>query len=176
MLRKISRLLCLVLYYGFAQYLPVSYAPLGGIARKIRYLLCRNLFHYCGKNVNVEYRSSFNSGRNISIGDNSGLGYGVRIGGKVTIGKDVMMGHDCIIWTLNHKFDRTDIPMTEQGFYPEEPVVIGDDVWLGARVIILAGVKVGNHAIIAAGAVVSKDVPEWAIVGGVPAKIIKMRK
>jgi maltose O-acetyltransferase len=170
------RLICLFLYYTFAKSLPVSYLPGGKIAKKIRYFLCRPLFAYCGKNVNIEYGASFNSGRYVSIGDNSGLGYNLRIGGKVTIGRDVMMGHDCIIWTHNHGFDRTDIPMTEQGFYPEEPVTIGDDVWIGARVIILPGVNVGSHAIIAAGAVVTKDVPEYAIVGGNPAKVIKLRK
>jgi len=173
---KIIRSICLVLYYGFANKLPVSYSPGGKIAKAIRYALCRNLFAYCGKNVNVECGAIFNSGRNVSIGDNSGLGYNLRIGGKVTIGNNVMMGHDCIIWTLNHRFDRLDIPMTEQGFYPEEPVEIGDDVWLGARVIILPGVKVGRGAILAAGAIVTKDVPEYAIVGGNPARVIKMRQ
>lgn len=173
---KLKRLICTAFYYGFAQWLPASYHPGGKFARWIRFQACRSLFGYCGKNVNVEHGAFFNSGRQISIGNNSGLGYKVRIGGKVTIGNDVMMGHDCIIWTLNHAFDRTDIPMTEQGFYPEEPVVIGDDVWLGARVIILPGVKIGSHSIIAAGAVVSKDVPPYAIVGGVPAKVIKYRE
>ena len=126
--------------------------------------------------MNVEPVANFYSGKQISIGDNSGIGFRAHLSGRITIGRDVMMGHDCIIWTLNHGFDRCDIPMTEQGFYPEEPVTIGDDVWIGARVIILPGVNIGSHAIIAAGAVVSKDVPEWAIVGGVPAKVIKMRK
>ena len=65
--------------------------------------------------------------------------------------------------------------MREQGFYPEEPVIIGDDVWIGGRVIILPGVTIGSHSIIAAGAVVTKDVPEWAIVGGTPAKVLKFR-
>lgn len=69
-----------------------------------------------------------------------------------------------------------DVPIRLQGDLPEQPIVIGDDVWIGTRVIILPDVVVGNHAVIAAGAVVSKDVPEYAVVGGVPAKIIKYRR
>ena len=175
-MEEIKRLICCVLYYGFARWLPASYLPGGKLARWIRFQICRPLFASCGKNVNVEHGAAFNSGRHIMIGDNSAVGFNARIGGKVTIGRDVMMGHDCIIWTLNHAFDRMDIPMTEQGLQPEEPIIIGDDVWIGMRAIILPGVKVGSHAIIAAGAVVTKDVPEWAVVGGVPAKVIKTRE
>ena len=76
----------------------------------------------------------------------------------------------------NHAFDRTDIPMNQQGFTPEKPIVIEDDVWIGARVIILPGVHIGTGAVVGAGAVVTKDVPDYAVVGGNPARILKMRK
>jgi maltose O-acetyltransferase len=66
--------------------------------------------------------------------------------------------------------------MNQQGFSQERPVVIGDDVWIGGQVIILPGVKVGSHSIIGAGSVVTKDVPQYAVVGGNPAKVIKFRK
>jgi maltose O-acetyltransferase len=87
-----------------------------------------------------------------------------------------MMGEDVIIISSNHQFSRTDIPMTQQGFQTEQPVVIGDDVWIGSRAIILAGVKVGTGAIIGAGAVIAKDVPEWAVVVGNPGRVIRLRK
>lgn len=66
--------------------------------------------------------------------------------------------------------------MCQQGSLPKQKVTIGNDVWIGTRVVILPGVHIGNGSIIAAGAVVSKDVPKYAVVGGVPAKVIKYRK
>lgn len=85
------------------------------------------------------------------------------------------MGTDVIIITRNHRFDRTDIPMMEQGFEEERPVYIGNDVWIGDRVLILPGVHIGDGSIIAAGAVVTKDVPPYSIVAGVPARKIRDR-
>lgn len=115
-------------------------------------------------------------GRGVTLGDRSGIGINASIGEQTHIGSDVMMGPDCVIYTRNHRFDRLDIPMREQGYGPVEPVEIGDDCWIGGRVTILPGVHVGNGAVIAAGAVVTKDVPPYAVVGGVPAKIIYNRK
>lgn len=128
----------------------------------------------CGENVNVERHARF--GRGVTLGDRSGIGINASIGEQTHIGSDVMMGPDCVIYTRNHRFDRLDIPMREQGYGPVEPVEIGDDCWIGGRVTILPGVHVGNGAVIAAGAVVTKDVPPYAVVGGVPAKIIYNRK
>lgn len=87
-----------------------------------------------------------------------------------------MMGPDVMIFHGDHEMSRRDIPMRLQGDSVSKPVVIGDDVWIGARSIILKGVHIGKGAVIAAGAVVTKDVPEYAIVGGVPAKVIKYRE
>ncbi len=172
----VIRLICLFLYYGLAQYLPSSYLRGCAVFGKIRSIICKPLFGYCGNNVRVEPYAFFHSGRSISIGDDSSIGERSRLLGKITIGKSVMMGEEVIIITKNHRFDRIDIPMCQQGFQNEKPVSISDDVWIGARVIILPGVSVGKGAILAAGAVVTKDVPEYAIVGGNPARVIKMRK
>lgn len=175
-MNKIIRLICALLYYGFAQWLPASYMPGGRIAQAIRALICRPMFRSCGKNLNVEYGAFFHSGSSISLGDNSGIGIKAHVSGHITIGNDVMMGKEVIIMTVNHTYDRTDIPMNRQGFGKEKPVVIEDDVWICDRVIILPGVRVGKGSILGAGAVVTKDVPPYAIVGGVPAKVIKYRE
>ncbi len=173
---KLARLIFCFLYYGFARHLPSTDMPGGRLWKAIRYFVCRPLFGSCGKNVNVENKVFFHSGRDISIGDNSGIGIRANLLGRVTIGRDVMMGRDVTIITRNHKFDRLDIPMDQQGFGPQEPVTIDDDVWISDRVVILPGVKVGRGAILAAGAIVTKNVPEYAIVGGNPARVIKSRK
>lgn len=94
--------------------------------------------------------------------------------GGLTIGSGVMIGPFTTIWTSNHEFSDTKIPIRLQG-NRYAPVVIEDDVWVGAQVTILAGVRVGQGAIVGAGAVVTKDVPAYAIVAGNPAHIIKMR-
>ena len=87
-----------------------------------------------------------------------------------------MMGTDCVIITRSHRHDRTDIPMMDQGFEEERPVFVGNDVWLGDRVIILPGVHIGDGCIIGAGSVVTRDIPPYSVAAGVPAKVIKDRK
>ena len=82
---------------------------------------------------------------------------------------------DVIIQSTNHLFDSRLTPMRLQGKTEDDPIVIGDDVWIGARAIILPGVHIGRGAIVSAGAVVTDDVPEYAIVAGNPARVIKQR-
>jgi maltose O-acetyltransferase len=175
-MKKIVRLLCCILYYGFAQWLPSSYIRGCGVFWKIRYWICRPMFGYCGKDVLIQPQAFFHSGRTIKIGDRSSIGEKSKLSGDITMGCDVMMGEEVLMLTQNHEFSRTDIPMDQQGFRPEKPIVIGDDVWIGARVIILPGITVGKGSILGAGSVVTKDVPEYAIVGGNPAGVIRMRK
>ena len=90
-----------------------------------------------------------------------------------TVGNNVMMGPNCVIYTVNHCHDRTDIPMILQGNEIERLVIIGSDVWIGANVIILPGVKIGHGVIIAAGSVVVRDIPEGVLAAGVPCKVIR---
>lgn len=174
-LRKGKRLLAYILYYCFARHLPWTHSPLFGFtAKRIRSILCRELFRKCGKHVNVEHGVTFSSARNVEIGDYSGIGIDAWIG-AVKIGKHVMMGREVIILSQNHNHYRTDVTMDQQGLSEHRPVIIGDDVWIGARVIILPGRRIGSGSIIGAGAVVTKDIPEYAIVGGNPARIIGWR-
>lgn len=162
----------IVLYILLARWLPRSYhfRP----AKRIRGFFGRRILKNMGKNVNLEKGSNW--GSRVSIGDNSSIGINSDVIGPVNIGKNVMMGPECAIYTTNHAHDRTDIPMILQGYTPEKPVVIEDDVWIGRRVIILPGVTISKGCIVAAGAIVTKSTPPYAIAGGNPAKIIKYRK
>lgn len=161
------------IYNILAKKMPISYSKFSFGSRYIRGYCGKVLLKKCGKNVNIEKGASF--GKNISLGDNSGIGINAFLGSNIVIGNNVMMGPECIIYTANHEFSNIEIPMNMQGFTSIKQVSIGDDVWIGGRVIILPGVKVGNGAIIGAGSVVTKNIPEYAIVGGNPAKIIRYR-
>jgi acetyltransferase-like isoleucine patch superfamily enzyme len=110
----------------------------------------------CGKNISV--------GRNVFI--NSGCRFQDQ--GGISIGDGALIGHNVVLATLNHDID----PRKRSTLHPA-PISIGQDVWIGANATVLPGVTVGDGAIIAAGAVVTKDVPANVIAGGVPAKIIK---
>jgi len=170
---KIKRILGYALYLGIGKHLPYSYSRFGGtFARNFRGLCGKLILRRCGKHVNIEKGANFSSSD--ELGDYSGLGICAQVGG-VTIGKYVMMGPHCTIYTRNHAFDRLDIPMCEQGFQEYKRVTIGDDVWIGGHVIILPGITIGKGAIIGAGSVVTRDVPDYAVVGGNPAKTIKFR-
>ncbi|MBE6570570.1 MAG: CatB-related O-acetyltransferase [Ruminococcaceae bacterium] len=171
---KIARKIGALLYYTIGTHLPLSTSGLHIGQKAFRAFCGKLMLKKCGKKVNIEKGAMFSS--RVSLGDYSGIGMNARINGTCTIGNCVMMGGDVVVITHNHSFARTDIPMMEQGFEAEKPVVIGNDVWIGDRVVILPGVHVGDGAILAAGAVVNRDVPPYAIVGGVPAKVIRMRR
>lgn len=160
-----------ILYKTFASWLPKSQRS--RFAKRFRAFFAKRIVKYRGKNVNIEHNAYFTP--ELSIGDNSGVGIDCEVYGPVTIGADVMMAPDVVIYTSGHAHDRIDITMIEQGSDETRPVTIGNDVWIGRRAMIMPGVKIGNGTIIGAGAVVTKDVPDYAIVGGVPAKVLKYR-
>lgn len=116
-------------------------------------------------------------GEGLQIGDRSNIGAYCYLGasGGITIGNDVLMGPRVSIFAENHNFANTDLTMREQGVM-RQSVRIEDDCWLASGSIILAGVTIGRGSIIAAGAVVTKDVLPYSIVGGNPARIIRSRK
>lgn len=115
-------------------------------------------------------------GEGLKVGDHSNIGPYSFIGcsGFIEIGNRVLMGPRVNLMAENHEFSRTDISMKDQGVR-REFIRIEDDVWLGVGSTILAGVTVGRGSIVAAGAVVTKDVPPFSVVGGVPAHILKQR-
>lgn len=115
-------------------------------------------------------------GRNLNIGDDVTLAGGVIIGtaGVVKIGDRSLIGFRTTIISGNHRIPPNRGRIFEAGF-DRQPVVIGRDVWVGASVIILPGLTIGDGAVVAAGSVVTRDVEPFTIVGGNPAKLIRQR-
>jgi len=113
----------------------------------------------------------------ISLGSECHVGKDVIISSayKVTIGKGVTFGGRSMVMDNNHRFDDPYVSVMDQGLSGSS-VVIEDYVWVGGHAIVLPGVRIGQGAIVAAGAIVTKDVPAYSIVGGVPAKVIGQRK
>lgn len=116
-------------------------------------------------------------GEELIIGDNVGIAANAFIAmrGKIEIGSNTIFGPNVSIHAENHNFSDIDKPIKLQGA-TRKGVKIGEDCWIGSKAVILDGVTIGSHSIIAAGAVITKDIPEYCIAGGVPAKVIKMRK
>lgn len=115
--------------------------------------------------------SSINVGNDVSIGPNC---YIRASRGPVTLGSYITIGAHTVIISGSPDYKRLDIPMMKQKG-SSKGIIIGDDVWIGVGVKIIDGVKIGNGSVIGAGAVVIKDVPDYSIVAGVPARFIKSR-
>lgn len=143
----------------------------------------KKAFATCGKNVNIARNVEFSGAENIYVGNNVYIGPNstfLTTLANIKIGDHVMMAHNVSIVTGNHRIDILGKYMdevTDAEKLPEDDkdVVFEGDNWVGANATILKGVTVGRGAVISAGAVVSKDVPPYSIVGGVPAKVLKMR-
>jgi maltose O-acetyltransferase len=173
---SLLQILCLLAYYGLLTYLPVSTFPIiGKLSRNLRYLCCKNIFLYCGHNVNIERKAKFGSGINLSIGDNSGIGVNCVVPSDINVGNNVMMGPNCYILHANHEIDRTDIPMIDQGYSSIKQTIIEDDVWIGRQVLFTPGRIVKKGSIVGAGCILTKDFPEYSIIGGNPSKLIRKR-
>lgn len=108
----------------------------------------------------------------VVIGDHTRIGLHNTIIGPVTIGNQVNLAQGITVTALNHNFTDPNKRIDEQGV-STTPVVIEDDIWIGANAVILPGVTIGHHSVVAAGAVVTKNVPPHSLVAGVPAKVIK---
>jgi galactoside O-acetyltransferase len=156
-------------------------------------------FGKCGKQLFIGTGASIVGARNIEVGDSFTLASSSHLGphgsgsiiignrvntnhndmispidGKITIGDDVVIGPNVVLASDNHAYSRTDIPIRDQGVAVGE-IIIEDDVWIGANVVILPDVRIGKGVVIAAGAVVTKNVAPYSIVAGVPAVVIGHR-
>ncbi len=172
----------LIVYYAFAQHLPKSTMPLlGRTAYRLRYRCAKHLFAECGREVNVEQGAYFGNGKNIRVGNNVGIGKNFRTHNRLLVIHDrLLMGEEVLFLGGAHSFADPDVPIgsvLETDAERQTPLEICGDVWIGARAIVLPGCKrIGAHSIIGAGAVVTHDVPDYAIVAGNPARVIRMRK
>ncbi|MFV0397065.1 MAG: acyltransferase [Bacteroidales bacterium] len=172
---NIARYFFLIVYRYLAQYLPCSgKSPL---SKRIRLFCCKRIFKYCGYNVNVERKAFFGKGFDVVIGDNSGIGIECIVPSDIIIGDNVLMGPRVVMTGggTTHEFSRTDIPIRLQGRKKNPSIIIGDDVWIGRQSIINQGRVIYKGTIIAAGSVVTRDFPEYSIIGGNPAKLIRKR-
>ena len=124
------------------------------------------------KSVIESYSCINNAVGDVIIGDHTRIGLHNTIIGPVTIGSHVNLAQGITVTALNHNFEAPERRIDEQGVSTQQ-VTISDDIWIGANAVVLPGVTIGNHCVIAAGAVVTKDVPPHSLVAGVPAKIIK---
>jgi acetyltransferase-like isoleucine patch superfamily enzyme len=111
----------------------------------------------------------------ISIGGGSLLNLNVMLAAvaEVSIGEHCMLANGCLVTDGDHRFADPDVPVPWQGFTSKGPVRIGDNVWLGANVVVTSGVTIGRRAVIGANSVVTSDIPEFTIAAGAPARVLK---
>ncbi|WP_366161300.1 acyltransferase [Bacillus infantis] len=140
----------------------------------IRYVLIKTLAKECGDNVSIHPNVYLFNPQNLSLGDNVSihpLCYIEALGG-IDIGSDVSIAHGVTIMSTSHIFDKEDININNQGTISSK-TVINDNVWIGAKSTILSGNTIESRTVIAASAVVTKDVSSNTVVGGVPANVLK---
>lgn len=173
MKKTIKRRIGKILYHVIGKRLPLSGARVSFGARKFRQFCAHLMLEDCGKWVNIDRNVTF--AYDLKLGHGAGIGANCQIPSGVSIGRQGMIGIDVLMFTNEHRHDDITVPMGLQGRTEIEPIVIGDDVWIGSRSLIMKGVHIGNGAIIAAGSVVTKDVPAYEIWGGNPAHFLKSR-
>ncbi len=141
------------------------------------HVLWRKKIHIKGV-VRIHSRTSIRNAQSIYLGNNVRITMDCCVwaekSSKIVIGDNVLIGPGVKLFCGNHGSELNGVPMVFQG-RREKDIVIGNDVWIGANSVVLSGVKINNGAIIASGSVVTKEVPENAIYGGIPAKLIKYR-
>ncbi len=175
----------------------------GRIGMGLRAFFLRPFFKKCGKRNYISAHMDVHGFNNISLGNHISAGKYLRIyakgngseeiiigdnvafnenvmvnadcGGRVLIGNNVAVGPNVVLRASNHNYENKDVLIKEQG-HKGDRIIIEDDVWIAANAVILPGVTIKKGAVIAAGAVVTKDVESYKVVAGVPAKVIAERK
>lgn len=161
--------------YGVTSWLAhLAHGALDLLPWPFRPWLWRALLGSMGRQVILDHRVFIRPPRWVAIGDDVYLGRGVEIWAHsaeagVTIGSHVLIAPGAMLTVLGHDPAQAHLPNRAA------PIVVGDRCWIGARAVVLGGVTVGEGAVVAAGAVVTEDVPPWTIVGGVPARVLGPR-
>lgn len=126
-----------------------------------------------GENSTIEDFSTINNGvGDVIIGNNSLIGMGNTIIGPIQIGNNVIFAQNIVASALNHEYRDPDQPIQAQPIL-KSAIVVEDDCWIAANAVITAGVRIGKHSVVAAGAVVTKDIPPYSVAVGNPAKVLK---
>ena len=121
----------------------------------------------------IEDFSAINNGvGSVIIGDRTKIGLSNTIIGPVTIGNDIRLAQNITLSGLNHNYEDVSMPIHVQGV-STAPIVIEDETWIGANVVVVAGVTIGRHSIVAAGSIVTKDIPPFSVAAGNPARVLK---
>lgn len=167
---NIKKTIGFILYTFWGGVLPHGTYKQFPISQAVRRVSCKLLFDKVGKDINIGRRCRLSS--RISIGEGLSIGDYAYISGILNIGDHVLIAPRCVFLGLNHLYNEETFEISGS---KSEPIIIGSYAWIGYGVKILSGVSVGEHAIIGAGAVVTKDVEPYSVVGGVPAKIIKKK-
>jgi len=151
----------------------IPYTP----GQKLRTFIAFRLLKKFGHGSKLSTNISLLHPQNISFGENVGVARDVVLDGRggLEIGDNTLIGFESVIITSSHNHARCDIPISEQGMI-SRPIKIGNNCWIGARVILLPGVTIGNGSIIGASAVVTKDIPDYSIAAGIPCKVIRKRE
>lgn len=174
MLKRILLIISLVLYRVVAIRLPHTFWPGGRVFTLIRKLLLSGMGCKIGSNCEIEPHVDVGFKPELIIGCRCQINQNTVLK-NARIGSDVMIAPGVVLLDRSHKHMRTDIPMAMQGETPRSITYISNDVWIGQNAVVMPGLKIGRGVIIGAGSVVTRDIPDWAVVAGVPAKIIRMR-
>jgi len=170
---SLKKIVFYIIYGMIIKDLTDGYGMVGRCFVNLRRFICRPLLKETDGTFSIGQGADFGNGSCLIMKDHANLGKFFSLTGKgtLTVGRHVLMGHRCVVITQNHKY-------LDEGYddFEIQDTYIGDYAWIGHNVTILPGVHIGMHAIIGAGSVVTKDVPDYAIVAGNPAKVIKLRK
>lgn len=170
-MRRIREEFFKLLLNTIGKWLPRKRYPFGKSATNLRYMFAKNIVSEIGPEAYIEKGAQLEHG--VILKNNAIVGINCRVRSGTTIEEHTMMGPDCVFYTQNHKYSKENGSAFGMGATDIEPVLVKSFAWIGTRCIILPGVTIGKGSIVGAGSVVTKDVPDYHLVAGNPARVIK---